>query len=416
MNYRSMIVMLVLLILPLTCFAQTAPQSEGDYCRILEDGSPEQWPEAVKMLIPDDGYALEYALGVLLFRLNDLETPERIRIVNGIERYLEDHRVLNALEQLLNDPEEEVRDHALETLLAGSSAEIAEILRRYQTPENPHHERIAAKLEEIEQRIRRENERAMQAGAQEVEEESDAIAPAILIIFIIVAGFLGLILFLWAFRMLQLRMLVTGMGVSKIKSVALGQVALVGEAQPFEEIYLQHPVNDELCLYYAGADQGSYYSWFYLEDETGRILVNPKGVILLSENRALAPGDKMYVFGNVAKERFKDESGRTREELVVRKNDEPRPVYLRLFHFLVQGLLGGFAKRGSSKLLFSDPRRCFWIWDDHREKPFSSFRENAIMFATFLFSGAWIVLFTAAVIALMDKGFSGSLLEFFTNL
>lgn len=82
-------------------------------------------------------------------------------------------------------------------------------------------------------------------------------------------------------------------------------------------------------------------------------------------------------------------------------NDETgRPAYDldRLFHFLLDGVLGRFFRDRSARAFFSDPNQCFWIWDDLDTKPLQSGRESAWMWLTFVLAGGWMLLFVFSVI------------------
>jgi hypothetical protein len=54
-------------------------------------------------------------------------------------------------------------------------------------------------------------------------------------------------------------------------------------------------------------------------------------------------------------------------------------------------------------MLFSDPRRCFWVWDDLEGRPFGNRREVALVVAVFVFAGAWIAVAAIAATSLLDR-------------
>ncbi len=60
-------------------------------------------------------------------------------------------------------------------------------------------------------------------------------------------------------------------------------------------------------------------------------------------------------------------------------------------------------------MLFSDPTRCFWIWDDLERRPMGEARDVGWLAASTLLGGAWIIVFAVAVLALVDQEMSATL-------
>ena len=54
-------------------------------------------------------------------------------------------------------------------------------------------------------------------------------------------------------------------------------------------------------------------------------------------------------------------------------------------------------------MLFTDPLRCFWVWDDLQATPFTTARETAWLVGAFLFGGGWVVVFVVAATALLGR-------------
>jgi HEAT repeat protein len=209
------------------------------------------------------------------------------------------------------------------------------------------------------------------------------------------SALLGLIFFFWAFRLLKLRALLEGLGLSNAQSIALGTVAISGEAQPRGD-YLKHPYTGELCVWYRGAPREHC---FYLEDGTGRLLVDPHDAVLLSEDGLLSPGERIHIVATAKRNPDAPSTSSESLRVVLGKRDEVRPFHQRIVDLLVGGLLGVTAGNRSIRRLFDNPQDVFWIWDDARRRPMSSPREVALIFAVALFAGGWMVVFFVSTTA-----------------
>ena len=77
-----------------------------------------------------------------------------------------------------------------------------------------------------------------------------------------------------------------------------------------------------------------------------------------------------------------------------------------MVHFLIDRLFGLASGSGLSKMLFSDPARCFWIWDAADEPPFGRRGEVAQIVAIFLFAALWLTL-TVAAATMLWQGEAG---------
>jgi hypothetical protein len=228
------------------------------------------------------------------------------------------------------------------------------------------------------------------------------LGPAVLILFALVSALLGLVLFAWGFRLLQLLRLLQRTAPAKVRSVHQGTALLRGRLKLAGD-RVQHPVTEESCLYYAGADRDHPHQQFFLEDDTGRILVNPAGAVLLSADGFLTENAEVVILGTV------DRSSGTERQNVIGKPQLRRSLFERCVHFLVQGVLGSWSRTGTGMALFSDPRRCFWIWDDHGNLPLQSGREVVRLLLIFLAAGIWISLFAATALVMFDQQFSAVL-------
>jgi hypothetical protein len=186
----------------------------------------------------------------------------------------------------------------------------------------------------------------------------------------------------------------------------MGRVALKGTAQPLEGVLMEHPLTGEPSLHHVGADRQDPAAPFLLTDDTGRIVVDPRGAVLLSEDGVIVPGEDVYVMGEVTRAPT-EAPGRLGHPIVGKPRVE-RTLFEKAVHFVIQGLLGGLAGQGKTMMLFSDPRSFFWIWDDAEKPPMSSSRETAVLFGAFVLAGSWVLIFGAAAAALLSQDFSAA--------
>lgn len=240
------------------------------------------------------------------------------------------------------------------------------------------------------------------------------LTPGVLLTSLALSALLGLVLFLWAFRMLALRRLVKTTPLSKARSAAPGLAAFHGTAAPaspiaFENDPVIHPFTGEICLLYPGMDREYPNYTFMLQDDSGEIEVESSGAVLLSAERIIMPGEKIYVMGAVKI------SNTASNRKVLGKDRAPLPLYARIAHFLVRRMLGGGA-RSSARILFAAPQRVFWMYDNATTPPLTSLKETGFILGAFLLSGAWITLFCAAALAVLNSRFSELLERFFSQV
>lgn len=162
----------------------------------------------------------------------------------------------------------------------------------------------------------------------------------------------GLCMFFKGFERLRKKNIIENIPTSKIRSVAMGLTEVAGTAQNKYPLY--SPITRTGCVYYkflvekekkgnkgntywTVINQGESTNYFYVEDNTGKILVDPDGaeIILppdykyteLSGESApgarkrytewyIRPGDAVYVLGTVKK--FNDGIDSHREKLIER--------------------------------------------------------------------------------------------------
>ena len=159
--------------------------------------------------------------------------------------------------------------------------------------------------------------------------------------FLIMNGFalvfivIGVLMYFNGFKSLVRKRLLENIPRSKIGSLALGLVEIAGVARPGESI-LKAPVSGLDCVFYKdqntlkdGVVKTVYSdSPFYLEDSTGKILIDPNKAELLlgnpsySENESLEwfiePGDQINILGTALS---KDSNDKFYKELRALKND-----------------------------------------------------------------------------------------------
>ncbi len=163
---------------------------------------------------------------------------------------------------------------------------------------------------------------------------------------------IGLGLFFYGFFKLRKKRLIEDIPTSKIRSVAMGFVEIKGNAR--QKMPLKSPLTFADCVYYkflvekertgskgrrywVTVNEGSSTEYFYLEDETGKILVDPLdaeiilpydyryiegefGLLTAGRTRYtewyITPGEEIYVLGNVKK--FKDAFVERKKKLILK--------------------------------------------------------------------------------------------------
>ncbi|MBU0536223.1 MAG: E3 ubiquitin ligase family protein [Nanoarchaeota archaeon] len=109
----------------------------------------------------------------------------------------------------------------------------------------------------------------------------------------IIGFFLGLFFFYKGFVWFRLKRLIENMPTSKVRSLAMGLVEVFGEVVPYNNQLLASPLSKKKCVYYdfrieEERGSGKNRHWvtlaggtdmlhFILKDDTGQVLVDPKG-------------------------------------------------------------------------------------------------------------------------------------------
>ena len=334
--------------------------------RLLQSDDPDDWERAVKIILPDERRSVpSLSVSVLTVRLPGLRPQTQLRVMRKMTYALErDPRVVAAFRQLAASADPEVRQEAQRAL----------------------------------DRFDRD------AGRYPAAQPSDAAPPpwlhafmlALSLLCILAPLTLGAALFLWGWRLLRLRRLLVHLPVSRIRTLTPGLVALRGKVYSGGEPLI-HPDSGEPCVYYVGAERQYEGLRFWLADDSGRVLVDPAGMVMLSADGILSPEEEVHVIASA------ESAGTGSERWLLRKAQTPRSAFERLVHFLIDRLFGFFSGGELSKMLFSDPRRCFWVWDDLDGKPFGHRRETALAVAVFVSAGVWIAVAAMVVSALLDR-------------
>lgn len=105
--------------------------------------------------------------------------------------------------------------------------------------------------------------------------------------------FFGISLFVKGLLWMKQKRLIENIPTSKIRSLAMGLVEVFGEVVPIQKIMLKSPLSNKDCVYYKYAieehrSSGKHSRWvtvksgedrvhFFLQDETGRVLIDPSG-------------------------------------------------------------------------------------------------------------------------------------------
>lgn len=119
------------------------------------------------------------------------------------------------------------------------------------------------------------------------------MANATFFVFSIILFVIGIPLFAIGFIWLKQKRLIENIPTSKIRSIAMGLVEIYGEIVPWQDTTLKSPMTNRDCVYYKYSIEeyhrsGKHSHWvtikkdmgsihFNLKDETGMVLVNPKG-------------------------------------------------------------------------------------------------------------------------------------------
>lgn len=233
----------------------------------------------------------------------------------------------------------------------------------------------------------------------------------------------GLLVFLLAFRLLMLKRLVHGLPPQKLRSVAPGLVALKGVVRLHAGQFATHPFTGERCVVHEAERLP-----FWLDDGTGRILVDPQGAALLSEDGVVVPGERVLVVGTFRKppttaggaestneptDHAADDGADEAVDDVAKEAPtapEAAPAIMRRDReltwfalaggWLVRALTRATLGQNAARMMFLDARQCYWIWDDLDERPFHAQREASAMTAGALFAGAWLLVIIGAILGL----------------
>ena len=398
----------------------------SDYVRVLETDQPELWEEAVEGLLGDDEDLPVLSVSSVVRRFDALAPQLQVRVVRALAEFPHHPKTTETLWRLAHgslnpepgDPEQTEPTTPKEAILAlvhGKEAiaqptpptdavrDVAEetLLMLYRKGRLP---------EEWARRLEPSNGETAEAKPEEPQEVKSVVeevaeprlATPVLIASAVLSGIVGMLLFIWAFRLSQLAIRVRNRPVSKVSALAMGPVALEGEVQPAEG-YLRHPLTGEACVYYAGADRDHPEASFFLEDGSGRVLVDPRRAVLFSDDDVLVAGERVHLVGFAAR----DPHGKP----IIRKDDAAPPLYRGIVHGAIR-LLFGFGRATSvTRMLFSDPHRCFWIWDDLERRPLGESKDVLWPAFGFLLGGAWMVVFALAVLGLLDEGAVNNLIR-----
>ncbi|MBW2971899.1 E3 ubiquitin ligase family protein [Candidatus Woesearchaeota archaeon] len=113
------------------------------------------------------------------------------------------------------------------------------------------------------------------------------------LVYSILGFFVGIGLFIKGFTWFRLKRMIENMPTSKIRSLAMGLAEIYGEVVPAEKNVLKSPLTGKDCVYYKykieerrSSGKNSYWATiksgtdmvnFFLKDNTGAVLVDPKG-------------------------------------------------------------------------------------------------------------------------------------------
>ncbi|HEX9725684.1 MAG TPA: hypothetical protein VGC53_15500 [Vicinamibacteria bacterium] len=416
-------------------------EDPSDYVRVLEGDQRDLWGEAVDGLLGEDDNLPVLSVSSVLKRLPALDPMLQARVARALGEDPRHPKTADTLWQLMqgtlqpdageaiseppdrsdaptdSSPREAILKLVQESVETPKSVGPFEDVQRAAREtllllldEGKLSEEWIRRLEGVDEQFGAKAREAFSKLAESGKEERAATAPPpersvtplILIASAVLSGIVGALLFVWAFRLLQLSVRVRNRPVSKVSALALRPIALEGEVQP-TGAYLRHPVTGEACVYYAGADIDSPNKRFYLEDGSGRVLVDPRRAVLFSDDGVLVAGERVHVAG------FADRD--SEGNAVIRKDETEPPLYRRIVHRFIKVLFGFGHATSVTRMLFSDPHRCFWIWDDLERRPMGEAKDVVWLAAGSILGGAWMLVFALAVMELIDEGTVTALLQ-----
>ena len=405
---RRLIILIVVLVW--TVFTVPLPAEErdpGDFVRILEEGPREEWDAAARQLVhyseKYDRYSIDArSLGSLLRRWEVLSWQTRELIAKGMRSLARTNtpETVAVFARLLADPKPRIQRQTFEILMKRGTYATVRALAGYVPESSKDRKRLRqhlARVNEKEEGKKTATQRSgalieRSAGVRAQEQPQYGLAAAL-----IAAGALGIFILSWSFRMLQLQRLLHHLAPAKARTVTLGLTSLRGEVQPYKGRLLTHPVTKEACVYYTGAEGQGSKSRFWLVDDTGRVLVDPRGVVLISEDQTLVPGERVHILGTAGRI---SKDGMT--HIVVGRGMDERMLIERLLLLPVRVLFGVLgASERIAATLFTRPEASFWIWDDLHQAPMTIQRDLTMVFVSMLAAAGWITLFVAAAIAVL---------------
>ena len=130
-------------------------------------------------------------------------------------------------------------------------------------------------------------------------------------------------------------------------------MALKGEVRLHAHQYTTHPFTGERCVIHEGERLP-----FWLEDGTGRILVDPRGAALLSEDGVVVPGERVLVVGTFRKaaparagDAATNEEGEAEATPSLARRDQELTWFVRAGGWLVRALTRATLGRNAARMM-----------------------------------------------------------------
>lgn len=308
-----------------------------------------------------------------------------------------EHAVMPLFEKLLKEGDPKRAWLWVRALEASGFSEDPETLKAFKAHRNDPRDMVRRAAREAAAWPRLKRMRLFSAA---YEDKKGQVAE---LLFSLLALLAGVLIFLLAFRVLKLRALLSTLRPSPAGALAYGLARLQGEAQPAMG-YLKHPDTGELCLYFPGADKLHPGHRFYLADKSGRVLVQPRGGLLLGGDAVITPGEALTVVGFAAPSSEPAALGAGGKPMALGKAKESPSLKQKGLRLLLKALLGFGARAEAVRMLFADPRDFFFIWEDQAKDPLSAPGTRAAAMAAMGLAGLWcLVFFTLAVAAAAEK-------------
>lgn len=236
------------------------------------------------------------------------------------------------------------------------------------------------------------------------------IPVVLLLISFVLAGVFCLLLLIWLTRILRLKLRVLLFHKTQIKALHKGAVTVQGRVMPSLRGLVEYPTTGEQCVFYTGVEKKFPKHRFYIEDNTGQILVDPADALFLSEQQLLFEGDQVHMFANVITQQHRD------KQIKILGHTRSSPSLLQwCLNKVCKSVIGTAPTDGRANIWSVDPANCFCFWDQYGSKPLTSSSDWVLLFILVASTAIWFTVFTATGFALFDEDYAVALSAMLDN-